>query len=132
MSNSLINISELASKLLFRCFSIHSLLEGAESAALQAQSSSSQYIQRVWTCPACQQKMALTLAQQLQHQAECKKHLEEMQAAANSASQQAGPSSEALLKDYHCKDCEKVLRLTTIDILKHKRMHAKQKQSIDH
>ena len=76
-------------------YSVHSLLEGAEAEALQAQSSSSQYIQRVWTCPPCQQKMAVTLAKQLQHQAECKKHLEEMQAAA--ASQQAGPSSEALL-----------------------------------
>ena len=78
--------------------------------------------------------MAVTLAEQLQHQAECKKHLEEMEAAAASggASQQAGVSSEALLKEYHCKDCDKVLRLTTIDILKHKRMHAKHKQSSDH
>ena len=74
--------------------------------------------------------MAVTLAEQLQHQAECKKHLEEMEAAASSAGQQTGPSSEALLKEYHCKDCAEVLRLTTIDILKHKRMHAKQKQSI--
>lgn len=105
------------------------MLEGAEAESLQAQSSSSQYIQRVWTCPACQQKMAVTLAEQLQHQAECKKHLEEMQAAASGASQQAEPSSEALLKEYHCKDCDKVLRLTSIDILKHKRMHAKEKQS---
>jgi transcription initiation factor IIE alpha subunit len=106
-----------------------SLLEVAEAEVQQAQSSSSQYIQRVWTCPACQQKMAVTLAEQLQHQAECKKHLEEMEAAARGASQQAGPSSEALLKEYHCKDCDEVLRLTTIDILKHKCMHAKQKQS---
>jgi hypothetical protein len=62
--------------------------------------------------------MAVTLAEQLQHQAECKKHLEEMEAAARSASQQAGPSSEALFKEYHCKDCDEVLRsrLTTIDI----------------
>jgi hypothetical protein len=74
--------------------------------------------------------MAVTLAEQLQNQAECKKHLEEMEAAARGASQQAGPSSEALLKEYHCKDCDEVLTLTTIDILKHKRMHAKQKQSI--
>jgi hypothetical protein len=44
-----------------------SLLEGDEAEAQQAQSSSSQYIQRVWTCPACQQKMAVTLAEQLQH-----------------------------------------------------------------
>ena len=73
--------------------------------------------------------MAVTLAEQLHHQAECKQHLEEMQAAAASG---AGPSSEALLKEYHCKDCDKILRLTTIDILKHKRMHAKQKQSSDH
>ena len=75
--------------------------------------------------------MAVTLAEQLQHQAECKKHLEEMEAAASGTSQKAGPSSEALLKEYHCKDChsDEVLRLTTIDILKHKRMHAKQKQS---
>ena len=107
------------------------MLEGAEAEALQAQSSSSQYIQRVWTCPGCKQKMALTVAEQLQHQAECKKHLEEMEAAASGASHQAGPSSEALLKDYHCKDCDKVLKLTTIDILKHKRMHAKQKPSGD-
>ena len=76
--------------------------------------------------------MAVTLAEQLQHQpeAECKKHLEEMEAAASGAGQQAGPSSETLIEEYHCKDCDEVLRLTTIDILKHKRMHAKQKQNI--
>ncbi len=73
--------------------------------------------------------MAVTLAEQLQHQAECKKHLEELQVTAGGASQQAGSSSEALLKEYHCKNCDKVLRLTTIDILKHKCMHAKQKQN---
>lgn len=75
--------------------------------------------------------MALTLAEQLRHQAECRKHFDEMQAAADSSSadQEAGPSSKALLlKEYHCKDCDEVLTLTTIDVLKHKRMHAKQKQ----
>ena len=72
----------------------------------------------------------MTIAEQLQHQAACKKHLEELQEAASSAaSQQAKVGAEALLKEYHCKECDKVLKLTTIDILKHKRMHAKQKQT---
>lgn len=106
------------------------MLEGAEAESLQAQSSSSQYIQRVWTCPACQLKKPMSIAEQLQHQAECKRHLEEMQAAASTAaSQEAKASTEALLKEYHCKDCDKVLKLTTIDVLKHKRMHAKQRQT---
>ena len=114
------------------CQRTFSLLEGAEAEAQQAQSSSSQYIQRVWTCPACQLKKAMTISEQLQHQAECKKHLEEMQAAATSAASQlatASSSQQLLLKEYHCRDCDKVLQLTAIDILKHKRMHAKQKQS---
>ena len=72
----------------------------------------------------------MTISEQLQHQAECKKHLEEMQAAATSAaSQSASSSQQLLLKEYHCRDCDKVLQLTAIDILKHKRMHAKKKQS---
>ena len=74
----------------------------------------------------------MTIAEQLEHQAECKKHIEEMQAAAgaSAAGQQAeSRTQQLLLKEYHCKDCDKVLQLTTVDILKHKRMHAKQKQS---
>lgn len=112
--------------------SCSSLLEGAEAEALQAQSSSSQYIQRVWTCPACKLKKPMTIAEQLQHQAECKRHLEELQVAASTGHHSGASSEEAaalLIKEYHCKECEKTLKLTTIDILKHKRMHAKQKQN---
>ena len=74
----------------------------------------------------------MTIAEQLQHQAECKRHLEELQAAASTGHHSGASSEEAaalLVKEYHCKECEKMLKLTTIDILKHKRMHAKQKQN---
>ena len=36
----------------------------------------SQYIRKVWACPSCQSKIAVTLAEQLQHQAQCKAAVE--------------------------------------------------------
>ena len=67
--------------------------------------------------------MAVNVAEQLEHQASCKKELEE------AMGKNAKPSSSqdpALLKDYDCSQCGETLRLTAIDILKHKRDHARE------
>ncbi len=85
-------------------------------------SSEGSYISRVWTCPLCQVKMAVNVAKQLMHQASCKKELEE---AMDKSAKLSSSQDPALLKDYYCTQCGKTLQLTAIDILKHKRDHAK-------
>lgn len=37
-------------------------------------------------------------------------------------------SDDSKLREYHCSTCDKVLHLSSIGILKHKRMHARSKQ----
>ena len=37
-------------------------------------------------------------------------------------------SDDSKLREYHCSTCNKVLHLSSISILKHKRMHARSKQ----
>lgn len=81
---------------------------------------------RVWTCPVCEAKLAVNMAEQLQHQATCSKEIEE------ALSKTAAPSlaqDPALLKDYYCTQCGETLQLTAINILKHKRDHAINKTS---
>ncbi|KAL5482136.1 hypothetical protein EMCRGX_G022425 [Ephydatia muelleri] len=77
----------------------------------------SQYIRKVWACPSCQSKIAVTLAEQLQHQAQCKAAVEVKEALPEL---EAGADK----RDYYCSVCEKDLQLTSIEILKHKRAHA--------
>lgn len=99
-------------------FSLHfSLLDELESGS----SSEGSYMSRVWTCPLCEVKMAVNVAEQLQHQATCKKEMEEAMGKSVTPSLATDP---ALLKDYHCTQCGETLKLTAIDILKHKRNHA--------
>lgn len=88
-------------------------------------SSEGSYMSRVWTCPLCQVKMAVNVAEQLQHQASCKKEMEE---ALDKSVKPSSSQDPALLKDYHCTQCGETLKLTVIDILKHKRDHARASQ----
>ncbi len=54
------------------CHFVSSLQD--ESAATAAASSSmEQYLQRLWACPVCGLKLAVTMAEQLLHQANCTK-----------------------------------------------------------
>ena len=89
-----------------------------------ASSSESSCIQRLWTCPLCQVKLAVNVAEQLQHQASCKKEMED---ALNKPVEPAASQNPSLLKEYHCPQCGETLQLTAIDILKHKRDHARKK-----
>ena len=83
------------------------------------------FLRRVWTCPLCQSKLAVNIAEQLQHQAICKKEVEEaLQDSKERATTSQDPS---LLKAYNCKECGQTFHLTAIDILKHKREHARVK-----
>ena len=87
-------------------------------------SSEDSFIRRVWTCPMCETKLAVNMAEQLHHQASCKKEVND----ALLKSGGAWPSSSqdpALLKGYNCAQCGMTLQLTAIDILKHKREHAR-------
>lgn len=97
----------------------------------------SQYIRKVWACPSCQSKIAVTLAEQLQHQAQCKAAVEGSRkwlrlflywhlSYTYNTVKEALPELEAGAdkRDYYCSVCEKDLQLTSIEILKHKRAHA--------
>ena len=100
-------------------FSLYSLLDELEAGA--SSSSEASYMRRVWTCPVCEAKLAVNMAEQLQHQDSCKKEVED------ALSKTAAPSSSqdpTLLKEYYCPQCEETLLLTAINILKHKREHA--------
>lgn len=95
------------------------LLDELEAGA--SYSSEASYMQRVWTCPVCEARLAVNMAEQLQHQDSCKKEVED------ALSKTAAPSSSqdpTLLKEYYCSQCEETLQLTAINILKHKREHA--------
>lgn len=93
---------------------------------MDSSSSKASYMSRVWACPVCQVKLAVNMAEQLQHQASCTK---EMDDALNKSAEPTSLQDSALLKDYDCDQCGKTLKLTAIDILRHKRDHARSKTS---
>ncbi len=89
-------------------------------------SSEDAFLRRVWTCPLCESRLAVNVAEQLQHQANCKEEVERvLQESSGAPSTSLDPS---LLKEYSCNDCGQTLQLSAIDILKHKREHARAKQ----
>lgn len=99
----------------------YSLLEGPD---MGSSSSEASYMSRVWTCPVCETRLAVNMAEQLQHQARCSKEMED---ALGNAAAPSLAQNPALLKEYHCTQCGKTLQLTAISILKHKRDHAMSK-----
>lgn len=102
------------------CDIVSSLADESEEGA----SLYSSCIQRLWTCPLCHTQLAVTMVEQLQHQANCKKELEDVRN--KSSLEQTGAGQDpAMLKDYHCVQCGETLKLTAIGILKHKRDHAR-------
>lgn len=116
-------------------FSSHSLQDTG------AVDPTSQYIRKVWTCPSCQSKIAVTLAERLQHQAQCKATVEGSRngfgffpplyprlinviSIHTVKEDLPEPEAGADKRDYYCSVCGKDLKLTSIEILKHKRAHA--------
>ena len=69
----------------------------------------------------CEAKLAVNMAEQLQHQAGCSKDVDDALAKTAAPSLAQDP---ALLKEYYCPQCAETLQLTAINILKHKRDHA--------
>jgi hypothetical protein len=86
-----------------------------------AQTSEASYLSRVWTCPVCEVKLAVNMAEQLQHQASCTKEMDDAIGKTAAPSLTQDPT---LLKDYYCAQCGDTLQLTATNILKHKRDHA--------
>jgi hypothetical protein len=88
-----------------------------------AASGSEQYLRRVWNCQTCGKTLALSLAEQLQHQASC------VTLPQSDVEEQPVGTSAGVTRDYHCPDCGETLQLSAIAILKHKRMHAQQRNN---
>jgi len=87
------------------------------------------FLRRLWTCPFCESKLAVNIAEQLQHQANCKKEMEKvLQESRGGPSTSQDPA--VVLKEYNCSECGQTMQLSAIDILKHKREHARQKRVV--
>ncbi len=55
----------------YASLSFVSSLQDESAATAVASSSMEQYLQRLWVCPVCGLKLAVTMAEQLLHQANC-------------------------------------------------------------
>ncbi|XP_038065791.1 probable ATP-dependent RNA helicase DHX34 isoform X2 [Patiria miniata] len=92
----------------------------------------SSVVRRHWTCPHCTETLIITTLEKLQHEAECLQHSQgakdEAQVAAEKTLSNHGNSSgmATLTRQYQCPTCNEEFSLTSSEILKHKRMHAKE------
>ncbi|XP_015596347.1 probable ATP-dependent RNA helicase DHX34 isoform X2 [Cephus cinctus] len=79
-----------------------------------------------WRCNRCNLEAMISSIEKLQHQLMCKERIVENEINATIIS----PSStvgKANARSYDCPDCKKIISLTPIEILKHKRQHLKEK-----
>ncbi|XP_028651446.2 probable ATP-dependent RNA helicase DHX34 [Erpetoichthys calabaricus] len=78
-----------------------------------------------WTCPHCDLYMPLTPLERMQHETTCRPPGEAQTKEEEEEGVPPGKSSaaSALQRDYHCDVCNRDLKLTSIEILKHKRQH---------
>ncbi|XP_022092525.1 probable ATP-dependent RNA helicase DHX34 [Acanthaster planci] len=93
----------------------------------------SSVIRRHWTCPHCTQTLIITTLEKLQHEAECLQLSQaaavkkDVQIVAENASDHGNSSDMATLRrQYQCPICNEEFSFTSSEILKHKRMHAKE------
>ncbi|XP_041670248.1 probable ATP-dependent RNA helicase DHX34 [Cheilinus undulatus] len=82
----------------------------------------SECLRTFWSCPNCDLYMPLTPLERMQHEASCRPAGEQQEEEAEGG--QARPSSvSSLTRVYHCDICNEDLKLTSTEILKHKRQH---------
>nr|XP_034176312.1 probable ATP-dependent RNA helicase DHX34 isoform X2 [Osmia lignaria] len=73
-----------------------------------------------WQCHNCNMQAILTSIQKLQHQQSCnKQYTKEIEKPSNNIKRKSNTQT------YECPDCEQILHLTPIEILKHKKSHIK-------
>lgn len=81
-------------------------------------------MQRHWTCPRCNETMIVTVGQRLDHERRCETaQLERESAEAEKESQEKAvrDQEDALRQAYHCDECDKDFRFTTVEIFRHRR-----------
>ncbi|KAG7217624.1 hypothetical protein INR49_021312 [Caranx melampygus] len=84
----------------------------------------SECLRTFWTCPNCDLYLPLTPLERMQHEASCRPAREQQQMEEEPADGKAGSSSaSSLTRVYHCDVCNEDLKLTSTEILKHKRQH---------
>ncbi|XP_013871340.1 putative ATP-dependent RNA helicase DHX34 [Austrofundulus limnaeus] len=84
----------------------------------------SECLRTFWSCPNCELYLPLTPLERMHHEASCRPAGEQQQEN-ESEGGRAGSSSSAssLTRVYHCDVCNEDLKLTSTEILKHKRQH---------
>ncbi|KAM3616171.1 uncharacterized protein V6R79_013600 [Siganus canaliculatus] len=84
----------------------------------------SECLRTFWTCPNCDLYMPLTPLERMQHEASCRPPGEQQQHDDEAEGVKAGSSSgSSLTRVYFCDVCNEELKLTSTEILKHKRQH---------
>uniref|UniRef100_A0A672J0Z0 DEAH (Asp-Glu-Ala-His) box polypeptide 34 n=1 Tax=Salarias fasciatus TaxID=181472 RepID=A0A672J0Z0_SALFA len=77
----------------------------------------SECLRTFWSCPNCDLYMPLTPLERMHHEASCRP------AGDEKASSSSSSSMSSLTRVYHCDVCNEDLKLTSTEILKHKRQH---------
>lgn len=84
----------------------------------------SECLRTFWTCPNCDLYMPLTPLERMQHEASCRPAGEQQQQQEKEPEgEKASSSVSSLTRVYHCDVCNEDLKLTSTEILKHKRQH---------
>ncbi|KAG1938828.1 putative ATP-dependent RNA helicase DHX34 [Pimephales promelas] len=85
----------------------------------------SECLRSFWSCPHCDLYMPLTPLERMQHEVSCRPPEEQQpeEEAEPESVTASSSSSSGLTRVYHCDICNKDLKLTSTEILKHKRQH---------
>ncbi|XP_054884372.1 probable ATP-dependent RNA helicase DHX34 [Poeciliopsis prolifica] len=84
----------------------------------------SECLRTFWSCPNCDLYMPLTPLERMHHEVSCRPAGERQEAEEESGDGKPGSSGKSsLMRVYHCDVCDEDLKLTSTEILKHKRQH---------
>uniref|UniRef100_A0A673BBK4 DEAH (Asp-Glu-Ala-His) box polypeptide 34 n=1 Tax=Sphaeramia orbicularis TaxID=375764 RepID=A0A673BBK4_9TELE len=83
----------------------------------------SECLRTFWTCPNCDLYMPLTPLERMQHEASCRPKGEQHNEDPSDERASSSSSASSLCRVYHCDICNEDLKLTSTEILKHKRQH---------
>jgi len=84
----------------------------------------SEHLREFWTCPTCQLKLPMTVSERIRHQAACGQD-DVIKSEEAHGKDEEEDQEEVGARLYYCKVCEEEMKMTAIQILKHKRSHVK-------
>ncbi|PWA32501.1 hypothetical protein CCH79_00019407 [Gambusia affinis] len=92
----------------------------------------SECLRSFWSCPNCDLYMPLTPLERMHHEASCRPAGERQEAEEESGDGKSDSSGKSsLTRVYHCDVCDEDLKLTSTEILKHKRQHMFSAKGLD-